>query len=127
SADSRQVADALGTRFPGNAGAPIDVVTTGPGAPPALAGFARELSLLPDVAQVSSGVGISRHGTAGPGDATLGRSDAQRLTVVTTLPAKTDEGQDLVRTIRAMPGPGGTAALVTGADAQLIDTRDRKS
>jgi len=123
SADSRQVADALVTRFPGNAGAPIDVVTTGPVAPTALAGFARELSLLPDVAQVSSSVGIYRHGTAGPGDATLGRSDAQRLTVVTTLPAKTDEGQDLVRTIRAMPGPGGTGLLVTGADAQLIDTR----
>ncbi len=123
SADSRQVADALVTRFPGNAGAPIDVVTTGPVAPAALAGFARQLSLLPDVAQVSSSVGTYRDGTAGSGDATLGRSDGQRLTVVTTLPAKTDKGQDLVRTIRAMPGPGGTGVLVTGVDAQLIDTR----
>src|SRR5690606_11811477 len=31
--------------------------------------------------------------------------------------------QDLVRTIRDLPGPGGTEFLVTGVDAYLIDTK----
>ncbi len=124
--DSRQVADALVTRFPGNAGAPIDVVTMGPVDTTALRGYARQLSLLPDVAQVSTSAGTYRQGQAAPAtpaDAALGSPDAQRLTVVTTLAAKSDESQELVGSIRDLSGPGGTAVLVTGVDAQLIDTR----
>jgi RND superfamily putative drug exporter len=125
-ADSRQVADALVTRFSGNAGAPIDIVTAGPVNPEALRGYARQLSLLPDVAQVSTGVGTYRLGEATPAtaaEAALSSPDGQRLTVVTTLAAKSDQSQALVGTIRDLSGPGGTAVLVTGVDAQLIDTR----
>ncbi len=124
--DSRQVADALETRFPGNAGAPIDVVTAGPVDTGALREYGRQLSLLPDVAQVSTSDGTYRHGQAAPAtpaDAALGSPDGQRLTVVTTVAAKSDQSQQLVGSIRDMSGPGGTAVLVTGVDAQLIDTR----
>jgi RND superfamily putative drug exporter len=56
-------------------------------------------------------------------DPALGRADGQRFTVLTSLPTKSDRSQDLVRAIRARPGPGGAPVLVGGADAQLIDTR----
>jgi RND superfamily putative drug exporter len=84
------------------------------------------LSLLPDVAAVNSSAGTYHDGVAGnpsPADAAYGRPTAQRFTVVTDLPADSDRGQDLVRTIRALPAPGGTGFLVTGADAALIDTK----
>ena len=123
--DSRQVSAALLSQFPGNAAAPIDVVTTGPADEQAVAGYARQISLQPDVARVVSSAGVFSHGNADPtgADPALGRADGQRITVLTTLPAKSDRGQDLVRVIRAMPGPGGTSVLVGGPDAQLIDTR----
>ncbi|HEY7223833.1 MAG TPA: MMPL family transporter [Micromonosporaceae bacterium] len=127
STPGRQVSDALATRFPGNSAAPIDVVATGALDGADVAAFARTLSLLPDVAQVSSSAGTYRHGSADgatPADAALGRPDAQRFTVVTTPPAKSDRGQDLVRTIRGLPaGPDGASVLVGGVDAALIDTK----
>jgi RND superfamily putative drug exporter len=123
--DSRQVSAALLSQFPGNAAAPIDVVTTGPADEQAVAVYARQVSLLPDVARVASSAGAFSHGNVDPTGANpaLGRADAQRLTILTTLPAKSDRSQDLVRDIRALPGPGGAAILVGGPDAQLIDTR----
>jgi RND superfamily putative drug exporter len=121
--DSRRVADALVTDFPGNASAPIDIVTTGPVGPVPLAAYARALSQLPDVASVSSSAGTFHGGQSQPGLPALGNATGERLTVVTTLAAKTERGQQLVRDIRAMAGPGGTDVLVTGVDAQLIDTR----
>jgi RND superfamily putative drug exporter len=122
---SRQVADALVTRFPGNTAAPIDIVTTSPVDRSEVASFARTLSLLPDVAQVASSAGtyVDGSSTPGPGDAALGSGQAQRFTVVTTLVAKSDGAQDLVQAIRALPGPGDTDILVTGIDAALIDTK----
>jgi RND superfamily putative drug exporter len=123
---SRQVSDALVTRFPGNSAAPIDVVTSGPASADDVATFARTLSQLPDVAQVSSSAGTFRDGVASgqsPADSAYGRPDAQRFTVVTTLPDKSDRGQDLVRAIRQLPGPGGADVLVTGVNAALIDTK----
>jgi RND superfamily putative drug exporter len=123
--DSRVVSDTLVSQFPGNSGSPIDVVTPGVSDASAVATYATDLSRLPNVAQVSSSAGVFSHGASvGPsGGAALGGPYGQRFTVVTTLPAKSDQSQDLVRTIRALPGPGGASALVTGADAQLIDTR----
>jgi RND superfamily putative drug exporter len=124
--DSRVVSDALVSKFPGNAGSPIDVVTTGPVAPAAVAAYATQLSQLPSVAEVSSSAGIFSHGQAGPAGpaaAAFGGPYGQRFTVTTTLPTKSDQSQDLVRTIRSEAGPAGASVLVTGADAQLIDTR----
>jgi RND superfamily putative drug exporter len=123
----RQVSDALVERFAGNKTSAIEVVTTASATPAQVADFAQRLSLLPDVTFVNSSAGTFRHGVAQAptaADAAFGRPDAQRFTVVTALASGTAAGQDLVRTIRALPGPGGTAPLVTGSDAQLIDTRD---
>ncbi|MBO0871515.1 MAG: MMPL family transporter, partial [Micromonosporaceae bacterium] len=126
SAHSRQVADALTQRFPGNASSPVDIVTDGPVAPGPLAGYARQLSQLPGVARVQTSVGTFVHGQAGPagpGAQAMGRPDGQRLTVVSTLPTKSPQALDLVRAIRATRAPDGVAALVTGEDARMIDAR----
>jgi RND superfamily putative drug exporter len=103
----------------------VDIVSDGPVAAGPLAGYARQLSTLDGVAQVSSSAGTFSHGQgpeAGPNDAALGRADGQRLTVVTTLVAKSDQAQALVRTIRGLPGPSGVDTLVAGVDANMIDT-----
>src|SRR5262249_11476952 len=107
-----------------NAAAPIDVVSTAPADAQAVSAYARQISLLPDVARVVSSAGAFSHGTGDPSgaDPGLGRPDGQRVTVLTDLPTKSDGSQDLVRTMRALPGPGGAAVVVGGADAQLIDT-----
>jgi putative drug exporter of the RND superfamily len=125
SAASRQVADALVGNFPGNASSPIDIVTTGPVQPTALAAYATQLSQLPGVVRVDSSAGTFAHGTAapaGPANARLGTPDGQRLTVTSSVATKSAAAQDLVRDIRALPGPGGVAVQVTGVDAGLIDT-----
>ena len=125
-ADSRQVADALVTDFPGNASAPIDIVTTGPvEADRAGARTPARSPAPPDVARVSSSAGTfaTVHGRRPGRPALRPARPAQRLTVVTTWPPSPSAGQHLVRDIRAMAGPGGTDVLVGGADAQLIDTR----
>ena len=122
-ATSRQVADTLTERFPGNASTPIDIVTTGPVAAAPLADYARTLSLLPGVTHVASSAGMFTDGVATAGDPTLGRPDMQRLTIVSDLTTKSGPAQALVREIRVTTPPAGVDALVGGVDAQLIDTR----
>ena len=125
SAHSRQVADDLIQKFPGNASSPIDIVTTSAVGSAALTTYAQHLSQLPGVVRVDTSAGTFANGSAGPvspAAASLGRPDGQRLTVVSNLITKSDGALSLVRTIRAQPGPDGTGVLVTGVDAQLIDT-----
>jgi RND superfamily putative drug exporter len=125
SASSRQVADALVDRFPGNASSPIDIVTTGPVDAAPLAGYAQRLSQLPGVVRVDSSAGTYVHGAAAPGspaNARLGTPEGQRLTVTSNLATKSEAAQGLVRDIRALPGPGGIGVQVTGLDAGVIDT-----
>jgi putative drug exporter of the RND superfamily len=126
SASSRQVADALETRFAGNDAAAVDVVVDAPVAAQPLSAYAQRLSRLPHVSRVDSSAGTFVAGqpgqTAGAA-AALGRSDAQRLSVVTTVEPKSGEAKDLVRTIRDLPGPDGNRTLVGGVDAQLVDTQ----
>jgi putative drug exporter of the RND superfamily len=124
SAQSRQVADALVERFPGNAGSPIDVVVPGPVAAGPLADYARHLSQLPGVARVQGSPGTFVGGqVAAPGTAVPGNAEGQRLTVVATFAGQSAQAQDLVRTIRAASGPEGRAVLVGGVAADLVDTR----
>jgi putative drug exporter of the RND superfamily len=126
---SRQVADAMRADFAGNDAAAIDVVVDAPVAAGPLTAYAQQLSRLPDVARVDSSAGTFVDGRPGPATGTaaaLGRPDAQRLSVVTTVEPKSGAAQDLVRTIRNQPGPAGSAGgqvLVGGADARLVDTR----
>ncbi|OLE21581.1 MAG: hypothetical protein AUG44_27120 [Actinobacteria bacterium 13_1_20CM_3_71_11] len=125
SAASRQVSDALVTRFPGNATSPIDVVVTGPVSAAPLTSYAQRLSELPGVVRVDSSAGTFVHGTAGPANpanAGLGRPDGQRLTITSNLATQSDAAQTLVRSVRDVPGPDGAGTLVGGIDATLIDT-----
>jgi RND superfamily putative drug exporter len=126
STQSRQVADALRAGFTGNDSAAIDVVVDAPVAATPLTAYAQQLSRLPNVARVDSSAGTFVDGESGPATgaaATMGRPDAQRLSVVTTVEPKSGPAQDLVHTIRELPGPDGTQPLVGGVDAQLVDTR----
>jgi RND superfamily putative drug exporter len=124
--NSRQVADALRTNFAGNDAAAIDVVVDAPVAPAPLVAYTQQLSQLPHVARVDSSAGTFVAGRPGPATgaaAALSRPDAQRLSVVTTVEPKSGPAQDLVHTIRGLPGPVADRPLVGGVDAQLVDTR----
>jgi len=103
SAGSRQVAEELRSGFPGNDTAAIDVVLAGRPDGAELAGYAQTVGHLPGVLRVET-------------------LDPQRLAVVTSLAPKSDPAADLVRDIRALPGPGGVSTLVGGEDARQVDT-----
>jgi RND superfamily putative drug exporter len=125
-ADSRVVADRLATGFAGNDAAAVDVVIDAPVGTAPLAGYAAQLSRLPGVSRVDSSVGTfagGQPGPAAPADASLGRPDAQRLSVVTTLTPKSSQAEDLVAAVRGVPGPAGSNPLVGGDDARLVDTK----
>jgi RND superfamily putative drug exporter len=124
SASSRVVSDTLVSSFPGNASSPIDVVTTGAVQPGPLSDYAAQLSQLPHVVRVDSSAGTFVRGQRlAPGrNPGLSRPDGQRLTVVSDLVARSSAAQDLVRSVRDVPAPGGVGVLVGGDDAQLIDT-----
>ncbi len=127
SASSRQVADTLTERFPGDGTATMDIVTTGPVEAGALAGYASKLSEVPGVARVETSAGTFTGGTAGPATPAakaLSRPEAQRLTVSTTVESKSDAAQELVQTVRDVAAPTGAQALVGGTDARLVDTKD---
>ena len=126
SAESRTVNDTVSTQYRGFDTAAIQVVTAGQATPPAVAGYARSLSLLPEVSNVQSSAGMFVQGQlAGrlPGEETRGKPDAQWLTVSTNLVPKSGEAVHLVRTLRSLPGPDRATVLVGGANAELIDTQ----
>jgi RND superfamily putative drug exporter len=94
-----------------------------------LTAYAARVSQLPGVQRVESSAGTFVRGTAQPASpasaaaaAALARPDAQRLAVVTGLTTKSAAAQDLVRDIRAVPGPDDATPLVGGDDAALVDT-----
>jgi putative drug exporter of the RND superfamily len=125
STSSRQVASALVDRFPGNASSPIDIVTLGPVDAAPLAAYAQRLSQLPGVVRVDSSAGSfaqGKPGPASPANARLGNRDGQRVTVTSNLATKSAAAKDLVRDVRALPGPDGVDVQVAGSDAELIDT-----
>ncbi|MGW1885040.1 MMPL family transporter [Streptomyces sp. NPDC001970] len=125
-AASRQVAATVQRDFAGDDTGSVQVVTTGPVASGPLAAYATELSRLDGVVRVDASSGTYTDGASGdatPQNAALGRPDAQRLVVVTSLTPKSDAAQDLVHDIRAVPAPAGTDALVGGDDARLVDSK----
>ncbi len=126
STTSRQVADRLQSGFAGNDSAALDVVIDAPVERGQVSAYAATLSRLPGVSRVDSSAGTFVAGqaqAASPADATLGRPDAQRLTVVSTLTPQSAPAQQLVASVRAVPGPDGTSPLVGGRDAQVMDTK----
>ncbi len=121
---SRAVGDVLRADFTGNSATALNVVTDGPLDRAALTAYATRLSGLAGVARVETSVATFVHGTAVPdsADPALARPTAQRLSVVSAADPRSDAAKDLVRTVRALPGPDGVRVYVGGDTAELIDT-----
>jgi RND superfamily putative drug exporter len=102
---------------------PIEVVSTGAVARETVAPYAIQLSQLSGVGSVTASTGTYARGVlVGAGSSALGADGGQRLVVTGTVPPKSQAAQDLVRAVRAIPGPGGASIVVGGDDARFIDT-----
>lgn len=111
STQARQVGDTLREDYSLNDTRSLDVVLVGAGAEAPVDAYAARIAAIPGVTRVDA-VGADRV-----------RPNARLLSVITTLPAKSDAAQDLVRDVRAIPAPDRTEALVGGTDAALVDTK----
>jgi RND superfamily putative drug exporter len=126
SAQTRMVGDTLREHFPSDSSRAIQVIVPGSVSPEQVASYAGELSQLPDVARVDSSAGAFRDGQtkgATPPDAANGRPDVQRLAVITEDEPRSENAQELVRTIRDMAGPTETQPQVGGPAAVLLDSK----
>ncbi|MFG2498640.1 MMPL family transporter [Streptomyces sp. NPDC048441] len=127
-AKSRQVSSVLREKFNGNDDAALHVVIDEAISKAPLKSYADELSGLKGVVRVETSEGTYAQGRSTPADPgdkkTLGRPDAQRINVVSTVTPKSDEAQSLVEEVRAVAGPPGSNPLVGGVDAVLVDSKD---
>nr|WP_206441398.1 MMPL family transporter [Streptomyces boncukensis] len=127
SAQSRQVATALERDFDGSDASSVPVVTERPAGRDRVAAYAAELSRLDGVVRVHASTGGYAGGRSvqapARAHAAMERDGVQRLTVTTDPAPASGAAQDLVREIRAVPGPGGGQPLVGGRDAELIDSK----
>ncbi|WTW95850.1 MMPL family transporter [Streptomycetaceae bacterium NBC_01309] len=126
-AESRDVSSALRGNFAGNDDAAVHVVIDRAVPDADLRSYAVALSGLDGVVRVETATGTYSGGqpaATGPAQDFLGRSDAQQLNVVSSLPPKSDAAQDLVGEVRGMAPPPGTKPLVGGTDAVLVDAKD---
>jgi RND superfamily putative drug exporter len=121
---SRAVGDVLREDFTGNSATALNVVTNGPLDRAALTAYATRLSGLAGVARVETSVATFIHGKAVPSSANpaLARPTAQQLSVVSAADPTSNAAEDLVRTVRDLPGPDGAGVFVGGQTAELIDT-----
>ncbi|MFJ6760691.1 MMPL family transporter [Streptomyces sp. NPDC091273] len=129
SASSRQTGDLVRGSFDMKGSSALTVVVTGTASPSARADYARRLSALPHVAQVTGAEGSFRSGgkAAAPGSAgsaagPVGAGPA-RLSVVPLADPQSPAAQQLVRDIRSAPAPAGTEVLVGGPSAVLVDAK----
>ncbi|AXG79685.1 MMPL family transporter [Streptomyces paludis] len=126
-AGSRQVSTALRENFDGSEDAALNIVIGTPVSKAPLESYATELAALPGVARVEASTGTYAGGTSappGPASAALGRPDAQRISVISSLEPKSDAAQALVAKVRAVTPPAGSQPLVGGNDAALVDSKD---
>lgn len=122
---SRQVATALRENFEGSEDAALNIVIDEPVAAGPLESYATELAAVEGVVRVETSRGTYGGGQSaanGFGDPALGRPDAERITVVTSLEPRSDKAQSVVREVREVAPPAGTHPLVGGVDAQLVDS-----
>ncbi|MFF9206340.1 MMPL family transporter [Streptomyces sp. NPDC014986] len=125
-AESRQVSQVLREEFGGSEDSAIFItidtsVTKGP-----LTSYAGRLAALKGVERVETSAGTysaGRPAATGPADSALGRPDAQRISVVTSLTPKSEAAEDLVKQVRSVTPPPGTDPLVGGNDAVLVDAK----
>ncbi|MEU9236282.1 MMPL family transporter [Streptomyces subrutilus] len=109
-ASSRQTGDLVRGAFDMKGSSALTVVMTGAASPSAREEYARRLSALPDVAQVS------------PAAAPAGGGPA-RISVVPRVDPQSGAAQRLVHAIREAPAPEGTEVLVGGPSAVLVDAK----
>ncbi|MEV0935324.1 MMPL family transporter [Streptomyces phaeochromogenes] len=125
--ESRQVSSVLQEKFNGNDSAAVHVVIDKAVSKAPLESYAAELSGLKGVVRVETSAGTYAEGgstATDPGNASLGRPDAQQINVVSALSPKSDAAQDLVDEVRAVAPPAGSQSLVGGVDAVLVDSKD---
>ncbi|MFF5447969.1 MMPL family transporter [Streptomyces sp. NPDC012888] len=153
SASGRQTGDLVRSSFDVQGSGALTVVLTGGASPSEQQEYARRLSALPEVAQVTGASGGFRYGeragdhgagtggSAAAADMTVAGADVSvagadvtaagaaaggpaRLSVVPQADPRSRAAQELVREIRATPAPAGTDVLVGGPSAVLVDAKD---
>ncbi|MDX3538274.1 MMPL family transporter [Streptomyces sp. MB09-01] len=132
SASSRQTGDLVRGSFDMKGSSALTVVVTGTASPSAREDYARRLSALPQVAQVTGAEGSFRSGgkaavarsarSAGSAAGSVGEGPA-RLSVVPLADPQSHAAQQLVRDIRSAPAPAGAEVLVGGPSAVLVDAK----
>ncbi|AKU15847.1 MMPL family transporter [Luteipulveratus mongoliensis] len=127
SATSRVAGDALRGQFQSDDTDAITAVSNGAASAGAVTSYATDLSRLSGVERVDSSAGTFVHGTkiaTSPTDARNARPDAQRLSVVTSYDAQSDQAKDVLTRVRDLPEPAGTTFVVGGSTARLVDGQD---
>lgn len=126
SASSREVGDLLRSGFAANPTTNVSVVIpdTSGVSTEQLAGYAAELSRVPDVSAVSSPVGRYAAGTlTGPPSAPTGVSGNKAfLTVQSAAPLFTEASNDQLRSLHDVAAPGGRPVLFGGAAQYTHDS-----
>jgi RND superfamily putative drug exporter len=112
----RQVSDTLDSQFPVNSTAPIEALLTGPAAtsPAQLGSYLHSVEAIPGVTSaqvtgVKAGVDPGR------------RDSVARVDIGYTPATVSTAARHIVNQIRAIPAPSGTAVLVGGTTAGLVD------
>ncbi len=102
----RQVSEALDSEFPVNSTAPIEALVTGPATPAQLAAYLHRIDAVPGV------TGARVTGV---------RGDVTRVDIGYTPATVSSAARHIVTGIRALTPPAGTAVLVGGTTAGLVD------
>ncbi|MFH9728867.1 MMPL family transporter [Streptomyces sp. NPDC017260] len=126
-AESRRVSQVLREDFGGSADSAVLIAIDTSVAEAPLASYAGRLAALEGVERVETSVGIhsaGRPAATGPADSALGRPDAQRISVVSSLTPKSEAAEGLVKQVRSVTPPSGTDPLVGGNDAVLVDAKE---
>ncbi|GAA4240821.1 MMPL family transporter [Actinomadura meridiana] len=107
--DARVVAEALETRFPGNATSPIQAVVSGTSDRAAVQAYGDRLAAVPGI--TSATVTGSNGGTT-------------RIALSYDADPNSDTARTLVKEVRDVPAPPGAQADVGGSTAEIVDQLD---
>ncbi|MER7789766.1 MMPL family transporter [Streptomyces sp. NPDC097640] len=126
-AESRQVSETLRKNFGGSEDSALHIAIGQSVDKAPLASYAGQLSALEGVERVETSTGTYTKGQSaatGPANPALGRPDAQRISVVSSLTPKSEAAESLVKQVRSVTPPPGTHPLVGGNDAVLVDAKE---
>ena len=116
--------EVLRDRFPGQEGAPYNIVITQAGDSAAVDAYAAELSLLPGVVRVITPDSVIVDGATvapNPDPGVWVSGDSVRISVTGDVPPIDKQGEALVEELRGV-SPPGTEALVGGVAAEFSDS-----